>query len=431
MAEPRRLTELVRQTLAVAEYPDGPSLVALSGGADSAALLMLAIRSGLEVRAVHVHHGLPASDRLEDAARAIAAELNVDLVARRVEVEAVSSFEAVARTARYEALASVAEGDEWILTGHTQDDQAETFLDHLLRRSGLDGLRGIAQRRGRLWRPLLGVSRSQTRELATLAGLLWIDDPSNLEPDPLRNRLRRELIPHLESSFNPRLRESLAATAALVAGEVEFLDRHAAIGVTVTDTEASVPASLLTTVADPLASRRARRLLAGFGNAPPSRHQIESVLAVAKGETDSIEVSGLHIYRRRASVVVSAVGGSVWDPVALAIPGETRIGGWVFDAYISERPPPAMPLGAGWMVADGDGVGALTVEPAAVHPQLTKALVGAGVGADERDRFPVVANEEGPVWLPGVQRLGVGWAEADTRRYLIVRMRESCHRSRP
>jgi tRNA(Ile)-lysidine synthase len=185
-------------------------VVALSGGADSAALAALVKERG-PVRATHIHHGLPASDEMEEAAGAVAARLEIPLEVERTTIEPFT--EAAARAERYRILVELTGSEEWLLTAHTRDDQAETVLAHLLRGAGSSGLAGIPARRGRIVRPFLQVSRSQTREFASLAGLPWKDDPENENPSHLRNRIRNSLLPTLEAEWNPEIRGALVAAA--------------------------------------------------------------------------------------------------------------------------------------------------------------------------------------------------------------------------
>jgi tRNA(Ile)-lysidine synthase len=218
----RRLRELARSLGERARFPDQPAVVALSGGADSAACAWLARAAGLTVRAVHVHHRLPASDRLEEAAGAVAGSLDLDFDSLRL--DAAPRSETHGRVSRHRALEAALQAGEALLTGHTRDDQAETVLANLLRGSGVDGLAGIPARRGPIVHPLLGVWRTETRELATLAGLPWFDDPTNADDTALRNRIRRSLIPALEAGFQPNLRDVLARTAEHAAGDARALD---------------------------------------------------------------------------------------------------------------------------------------------------------------------------------------------------------------
>lgn len=423
MAEPRRLTELADAVAATADFPPGNLAVALSGGADSAALLWLCRRLGREVRSIHVHHGLPASDMLAAAAAGIADALGVALTTEKVTVPPGPSPEDQARRVRYDALMAAAAAGEWILTAHTSDDQAETVLDHLLRGSGLDGLAGIPARRFPFARPLLGVSRSSTREIAALAGLPWEDDPVNLSPDPLRNRIRSHLVPELEL-FNRRIRESLATTARLVARDVARLEEAVSPPIQTLERGAALAASLLATADPSLAARMVRRFLSVAGLERASPEAVEGVLAVARGEIGRHQPGGnLTVRRRGAMVVAETDGAPLPGPADLAVPGETLFGPWMFDAYLSDSPPTALPLSAGWMVADAEVVGPLRVEPAAHHPDALRLLADGGVRAPDREGHPVVVTSEGVVWIPGVRRVGIGWVDPATARYLVVRSR--------
>lgn len=88
------------------------------------------------------------------------------------------------------------------------------MLANILRGTGSDGLQGIPRLRDRIARPLLDVTRAETRELATLSGLPWEDDPTNYDFDPLRNRIRHRLLPMLEAEYNPAIRSALVGLAA-------------------------------------------------------------------------------------------------------------------------------------------------------------------------------------------------------------------------
>lgn len=423
MAEARRLTELARAIESLADLPDGPLAVALSGGADSAALLWICARAGRRVRAIHVHHGLEASDLMLGAARAVAGALQVPLEEVRVELGLGPSPEDQARRARYRALLEKHRPPEWVLTAHTSDDQAETVLDHLLRASGIDGLSGIPARRAPFARPFLAVSRSQTRELATLAGLDWHDDPANQSDRPLRNRIRRELLPMLEAQFNPALRRSLATTAGLVRRDVAYLDeRLGEVPFLITDDGVEVAAAIVTTAPAAAAARIVRRLLALSGMRSASGDGVEAACAVARGAISSYQVGGGITVRRRAAMLVAEAGSPDTEPgpVGMQLPGTTGFGMWGFVATISATPPVAMPLGQGWMVGDADRLGSLSVAPAAGIPAALAALAGAGVGAEDRPGHPVVVAADGPVWVPSVRRLPLGWVDAATKRYLVI-----------
>ena len=159
---------------------DRSAVVALSGGADSAVVALMAVRSEVPVRAVHVHHGQEASDELSKAATAIAAKVGIACDVVHTTVSPVGSFETAAREARYEALLGALRADEVLLVGHTSDDQAETVLMRLARGAGPTGIAAMRPAAGTVIRPLLRVSRSEIRGLADSAGLPYLDDPDGV-----------------------------------------------------------------------------------------------------------------------------------------------------------------------------------------------------------------------------------------------------------
>ena len=262
MVETRRLNELRGRSGELLRLPTGDLVLALSGGADSATLAYLIRHLGRDHRAIHCNHGLPASDRLEEAARAVAGAVGMGLEVVRIEIPLGASIEGQARKARYSALLRALRPGETLLTAHTLDDQAETVLMSLLRGAGPAGLAGIPVRNGSVARPMLAVSRSDTRELAGLAGLPFYDDPSNLDRGLRRNALRLEVIPDLAARFNPRLVESLARSAALVRSDESHLqDEAAAVPFVESGTSLSISLGALFAVPRPVADRALRRCL--------------------------------------------------------------------------------------------------------------------------------------------------------------------------
>jgi tRNA(Ile)-lysidine synthase len=134
--------------------------------------------------------------------------------------------EAAARAARYRALdrAAATTGAAAILLGHTRDDQAETVLLGLARGSGARSLAGMAERNGRYLRPLLGISRAQTRAACAAQNLEPWDDPQNDDPGYARARVRHRLLPALEQELGPGVTEALARSADLLRADADFLD---------------------------------------------------------------------------------------------------------------------------------------------------------------------------------------------------------------
>ena len=307
----RRLAQLFSDMSRRVELPGGPVVVALSGGADSAAAAWLAIRAGRKCRAVHVNHSLPYSVQMAKAAGAICQHLGIEIAEVVIDTGPDRSEDAL-RTARYRALVEHSQPDEVVITAHTADDQAETVLHNLLRGTGLDGVAGIPISRGRFHRPLLGVWRSQTRELATLAGLPWEDDPQNDDPRYLRNRIRRRLLPQLEAEYQPRLREGLVRLSELARADLAYLEETASsIPISVSpDGSVEVSSSRLVELSPPIASRVVRRALrlvrgphAGVGA------EVARVLAVAHGKIPRTELAGGVVVKRSGDRLLMIMNG--------------------------------------------------------------------------------------------------------------------------
>jgi tRNA(Ile)-lysidine synthase len=197
-------------------------LVALSGGADSTALLaaLAELRDAGHLRglsALHVDHGLREGSQLDgDACARTCRALGVPLARTRVRV-ASGNVQAQARRARYAALRREAGrvGATRVATGHTQDDQAETVLLRLLRGSGARGLSGIPPRRGTIVRPIIDRTRAEVVAYVAARGLVPVEDPSNVTPRFLRNRVRSEAMPVL-SALAPQAVRALARAADLL-----------------------------------------------------------------------------------------------------------------------------------------------------------------------------------------------------------------------
>jgi tRNA(Ile)-lysidine synthetase-like protein len=205
---------------------DGPMVIALSGGPDSGAVAAIAADSSVAVRCLHVYHALPGSDVMRDAALEIAADLGLEIDV--LVVEPASGSETALRQARYEALLDGLRPGEILVTGHTSDDQAETVLLNLLRGSGPRGLAGIPPTRGPIRRPFLDVPASKLRAVAIDLGLPFVDDPENVSTRHLRNRVRHELLPLLERSYQPSIRTTLTRTARNMADLANVLEAVAA-----------------------------------------------------------------------------------------------------------------------------------------------------------------------------------------------------------
>ena len=265
----------MQRTLGRCAFPPAGAAVtcAVSGGADSLALLVLATEAGLDVTAVHVDHGLrPGSAGEADVVRDAAARYGAEFRAERVAVEPGPNLEARARAARYAVLPAD------VVTGHTADDQAETVLLNLLRGAGLDGLSGI---RPGPTHPLLALRRHETRKLCAELGLVPVDDPSNDDLAFRRNRVRHELLPLLDLIAERDVAAVLARQAAHLRDDADLLDDLAA-HLDPTDARA------LAAAPPALARRAVRRWL--HTTHPPDAATVERVLDVARNGRKATDV---------------------------------------------------------------------------------------------------------------------------------------------
>ena len=212
-------------------------LVALSGGADSVALLLELRKLQkekriLRVEAAHLNHAIRGREADSDTefARALCERLSVPLAIERVDVpraakETGVSLELAARNARDAFLERVRSDRnlDCIAIGHHRDDQAETLLLHLLRGSGTDGLSGMRVRTGRLIRPLLHTDKSAILSYLAECGQDFCTDTTNFETDATRNRIRLNVMPVLET-VNPAAKKALSDAAEHIAEDSDYLN---------------------------------------------------------------------------------------------------------------------------------------------------------------------------------------------------------------
>jgi len=269
--------------LARCRFPSDETLhCAVSGGADSLALLLLACRTERKVTAWHVAHGL-RSDSANDFAfvNDVAVGLGVEAELRTVRVEQGPNIEARARDARFAVLPPN------VLTGHTGDDQAETVIINLLRGSGTAGLSGMT----REGHPLLGLRRHETRSLCDELGLTPLSDPMNEDDRFQRVRIRNEVLPLLGDVAKRDVVDVLVRQAELLRDDDDLLDELAAM-IDVHDAKAVTQAPIA------LARRAIRQWLAD--PLPPNAATVERVLAVARGEATACDIGdGRQVRRSR------------------------------------------------------------------------------------------------------------------------------------
>jgi len=200
--------------------------VGFSGGRDSHCLLHALVTSSRRlalphITAIHINHGLHVdADAWTQHCRDVAQDLEVELIVEHVAVSSDASLEAQARTARYSAFERYLCRGSLLLLAHHLDDQVETVLFRLIRGAGASGLSGIPQARslgmGALFRPLLGVSRTDIEDYAATFSLGSVDDPSNADTSLDRNFLRHRVLPMIAERW-PGYRSGIARTSHIMA----------------------------------------------------------------------------------------------------------------------------------------------------------------------------------------------------------------------
>ena len=428
-----------------------PLLIAFSGGPDSSALLLACValrdRSGVSITTAHFNHRLRGAESDRDAEHAIA-------VCRRYAVECVlgsgdtlarsrqtgQSLEAAARELRYAFLARAASeaGAQAVATGHTMDDQAETVLLNITRGAGLKGLSAMRSAvdlpiasRGeplRVVRPMLGLRKRDAVEFCRTSGLTLLLDRSNEDTRFPRNKLRRDVVPDLET-INPNVVEAICRLARTARDDFEVIDSVSAEAYRTAVTTGRDRANISKNAVRDLPVQVARRVLmaayrsvSGTLEGLESAH-IDAMLGVATGRAGaSVDLAGgvtmiadretARLARRERQDDDCPYPVVVPEEV-LSVPGEIDLlDGFRLTAEIrrAEMPKP----GREWTatldpaILDGELVVRSRRPGDRFHPlgmpgpiKLQDFFVNAGVPRRWRDRVPLVESKDGIAWVAG------------------------------
>lgn len=435
-------------TIARRHLPEPPArvLAAVSGGADSMALLHVLLRLGYRVEVAHLDHGTRAGESTEDARfvreTTVALGLPFHLETRDIPAEKAErgeSFEQVAREARYAFLRRVAEarGCAAIATGHHADDQAETVLMRVLRGTSPGGFSGIPalRREGTVavMRPLIDCTREEIRAWLKAEGIPWREDRTNAELETVRNRVRHELLPAM-ASVNPGIRDALLRLAETQAVENEYLATAAneALDACVKGDQldraafAALPEALRRRVMQAYARRLGRDL--------DHDRLAAAAASVALGHTGTqVDLGGGALLYLGRSHAEPARPASVAEK-ALEVPGEVSLLGLRCRARLMEAVPPDLPAycHARRQVLDADAVGgALLVRtrrpgdrfrPLGMKGtrKLQDWFVDAGVPGPARDRRLVFEAAGAIVWVAGGPPSADSAVTARTARFLEI-----------
>ncbi len=417
-------------------------LLALSGGADSIALTeilrTLSVMGGWQVGACHVNHHMRGKEADEDALwvgnfcrmRGIKCFLE-DVDVPKLIAEGGYSPEEAARILRYDALRKVAarEGYDCIAVAHNHQDNAETFLLNLLRGSGIEGLTGMQPRQGDIIRPFLAADRQDIEFFCQQHKIAFRKDSSNKNKNYLRNRVRLELLPHMEE-FNPAIVDVLGRTSAILESDADFL-RTAAGGkfaaLMLEDKDAvSLPLDALTAEHKAMSSRiiaLAINHVLGDAGYIASKHIAKVRELLLSGRTGAIldMPGGLKVKKTYDELIFSTktIEDGRTAPIKeqpLPIPGRVVLpDGRILRASLfrGARPRtngitraafPASVAGSELIVRSrqpGD-----LFQPSGMggaRQKLKEFFIDSKVPQEERDGIPLVCDQEGVLWVAGLR----------------------------
>ncbi|HKC91671.1 MAG TPA: tRNA lysidine(34) synthetase TilS [Candidatus Limnocylindria bacterium] len=392
-------------------FVPGPVLVAVSGGADSTALLLilaeLAEELGIVLHVAHFDHRTRPKQSAEDADFVAKLANRIGAPIRVGRAEQPTTTEDAARTARYEFLRRAATeiGATAIATGHTRDDQAETVLLHLTRGSGLAGLAGMRPLREGIARPLLTIGRVDTVTICRAARIHPRSDPTNRSLKFARNRVRLEVLPEL-AKINPRASEAIARFAE-AAAELQTEDDLDVAGVLARarDKDAVVVAALEPTVrsrALALAWRdatgrvlgaRHRKALDGLAMTEDGSRSLDLPGGLAIREYGLLRIVGDRVVEKSDPPIPIEVGPEIiWNGWRIALGGKA-IGNGAHDAAIPKK------LLRNLVVRQRQSGDRMTGRE---RKKLQDLFTDAKIPASQRSRWPVIASEDGVWWVPGL-----------------------------
>ena len=412
----------------------GRVLCAVSGGADSVCLLHLLRdltgEGGFTLCAAHFDHQLRGEESRRDAAfvENLCKLWNIPLYSGSADVaEAAKAggrgIEETARALRYDFLRRTAEeaGADRIATAHNADDNAETLLLHLVRGTGLQGLTGIAPRRGALVRPLLTTSRAEIEDYVDRHRLDYVQDSTNEDQRYTRNYLRHQVMPLLRQC-NPQLTQSISQTIGYLRADNDYLNaqaHQACLAARWAEDDLVIEAGIIAALPSAVAPRAARRLLEmmGDGDTDCSAAHLNAIVDLCRGEDPSAVVFLPH-GRLAQRIYKELLLTTQADPVRftacpMGMDGETAPEGALWTVRC--RPavcPPQPPAGPNHFFLAREGlVGEAVVRPRQIGDEITlprrsrrrikKLMIDDKIPRRDRDRIPVLADGAGVLALAG------------------------------
>ena len=403
-----RLLKFVREQNLMA--PGDTVICAVSGGADSVAMLfalyLLLEKLGITLEAAHFNHNLRGEESLRDETfvRELCARYDIPLHVASGEIHpGKKGLEAAARDARYAFLESL---PGKIATAHTADDNAETILMHLVRGTGLKGLGGIAPQRGKLIRPMLGITRREVEDFLAEWHLPYVEDSTNETDAFLRNRLRHHVMPLLAAE-NPRIAENLSQMALRLREDEACLSQ-------LSHYETLPEVETLRTLPSAVRSRMLERFLKENGVREPEDVHIAQAEALVFSDSPSASAAfpgGVTLSRQYGHLTANPAG-EAFTPVTLTCPGSAEAAG------IRITCEPAGELAQSENLLTVCPSGKISIRPRQTGDKirlsggsksLKKLFIDRKIPAADREQIPVVCDEIG---ILGVYSIGVNLERA-------------------
>ena len=428
--------------------------VGVSGGPDSLALLdmlhKISSKTRLTLNVAHLNHGIRGKKSEEDGefVKKFCEALNIPCFIQTRDIPKIAkseslSLETAARMERHRFLWEISDkcGDSAIALGHTLDDQVESILMHLIRGSGLDGLKGmelmsdrtLVEKKLTIFRPLLSISRDAILNYCQEQALNPRTDSTNSSLEFTRNSVRLKLIPILES-YNPSVKKNLFRFSQIIAEDVNFLEKSSEDawnlcvsnnnGILIIDTE------LFNDFPGALAYRILRRAIRVVKGSPDniSQTHLKSTLALAVSKNcNSINLPEQITARKMYNKLLIHKCGEILTDLPsihfesrISAPGITTIPGWQIETRLDTAPTDyvenKMELGGhAWLDLDiKDNLSVRKRSPGDIfHPtgmkntkKIQDFMTDRKIPKDLRDRIPLLVGDKGIAWI-------VGWRTAD------------------
>lgn len=327
------MTDEIRAFLRAKLSPGDTALCAVSGGPDSMALLRamesVSRELQLSLACAHFHHGLrDAADADADFVKDYCASRGIAFFLGRADLAAEKrpgeSVEEAARRLRYAFLESV-RPDAYLLTAHTADDNLETMLMHLLRGASLRGLAGIPPARGRILRPMLGLTRADVLDYLKKTATPYRTDETNASDDYLRNRIRHHVIPFLTAE-NPSVAKTAQAAGLRLREEDAVLSSLAQQALCTARVPDGLSCAALAAHPDAILRRALLAFLRESGAAELSARQVEAALALVRSGDPGAAVSlcgGRTLRREYDLLTLAPAPEAAFEKTQLNVPGVT------------------------------------------------------------------------------------------------------------